>query len=313
MPSRRARRLAAALAACGFACLGFGVASALADAPVSAAIADDFNRADGLSGSPWVAMNAASMQTPRVISNQAGETTGTTNAYLGGTSYSDVQAQLKVMTPPGNQIVLNLRTDGTVGYGVGWVQGSWNIYKITVGNTYTGIGSGATGTLSAGDCIAATAVGAVLTGWYQSGCSGPWVAEVSRTDATYSSGYVGIRYLDVTGRFDDLRVAAYSDPQTVTSTTTLYTAPATQTVTTTVVSGGGGTSTVAVGSNCGGTTTDAGGATVDQPACSVVLDAGDSTKLDYSWIGSALLFGVFLIAPITRYFNREQSGWGGGA
>jgi hypothetical protein len=245
----------------------------------------------------------------------ASAATGKQAYYQSGAGASDMQvtARLAAISSSGTSVGLFVRFDGSSGFLVDNTGSStWRIYRTTGGTTETQLISVTGDAPAVGDCIGGTAVGSMVIGWLQPGCSGAWHSEVTYSSAGAIAGWGGVFFGAATGdTLDDFTVGPNPDaPATVTATTTLYTSPATVTVTTAVGGGGG---TVAMGSNCGGTTTDAGGSTVDQAPCMVDVSSGGLAdgNLEYIWWGVWVLGGIclfgFCVAP---HWNRLFNWWG---
>lgn len=100
---------------------------------------------------------------------------------------------------------------------------------------------------------------------------------------------------------------AANPPTATTTTTTVPSGTVTETITQTVTTGG--TTTVAMGGNCGGTTTDELGNSVAQAPCAVQLDADTGSRLDLTWWGVWALGGLMLTLIIAPMWQRAWKWW----
>lgn len=193
------------------------------------AVLDNFNRAnetlagDGL----WGKLDPVEAGSLTISSNQVAKTgAGYGKAYwLGISSASDVDVAITVaVLPASSGVWVNARLSNA-----GDSLGNWNGYeaamlsnghfqidRVTNGSSttiaFTGVGWDNTGpfTLTAGDKLRMRCSGTTISVWQFT--SGAWQLRTSATDATYTSGQVGIESQDTTARLDDFDVVINDVP-----------------------------------------------------------------------------------------------------
>lgn len=311
---RIARRLAVALAGALFGA-GLVTASAFAWSPDNGVL-DAFNRADGTLGASWAGVSYSGQCGSSAIVSQQVSSCATTSASSGSsvyqTSYGADQEAYVTVTNVGNSAsgTLNgvmLRWGGTTGYRCGVTgSGVWRIDRVNAGSVT--LLSSTSGSLSSGD-----KVGCFVSGNYVEldryiNASSQWVPQTAVRDpgGVGGGGFIGFM-VAFQGTVDDFGGGVSHNASPPQSGYVLPATTVTQTVATTVTSGGGGT--VAMGSNCGGTTTNDSGATVAQPPCAVDIGTTGNfaTSLNglhgdiFVLIGAVI--GGALIPLIVRWFT----------
>lgn len=197
-------------------------------------ILDSFNRANEnpLSGSgAWsnkIVTTHANMQLTTNAILRAGASAVTSSVWWNAQTYTDCEAFITVATKPTSFIGLYLRVSNPnsaspspTGYFAWWKSATeFAIYKFN-GTVNTLIANFTTTlTFNNGDKLWFEAIGTTLNLYRWDGSS--WNLMVTGTDATYSSGYIGILGgTDATWRVDDFGggIAGNIDEATVTSKT----------------------------------------------------------------------------------------------
>jgi hypothetical protein len=304
------------------ALLGLAVSSAFAFSPDNP-VRDNFNRADGALGANWNAISGDC--TPTIASNAvAGCGTGTTSGEASFvTSYAaDMEAYVTVtaVTASSNFVGVGIRTSSGNSVSCTWKGGS-NVFDLGSGSgPSTSIGT-QSDTLSAGDKIAVWASANYVECDRFTG--GVWVPEVgARAPGAFNRAGLAMMFVGSGFTVDDFGAGpsssgnppgqGYVSPVS-TVTTTVFAGTTTQNVYTgqaTVTIGGGGA--VAMGGNCGGTTTNDVGSTVAQAPCQVDISNGTvfagflNNVHDDLFVLVGAILGAALIPMIVRWFTAGK-------
>jgi hypothetical protein len=158
---------------------------------------DNFNRANsGTLGASW----AQPWGTITVASNAAKSTVSATyaSAFWSGTTYTDVEVYYTLNTLGTNEEdrlffrMNNTADDATTdGYALSCstIANTLQVTKYVDGSE-SNIGASISQTISNGDSLGISMVGSTITVWYKTS-AGSWTSLGTRTDASYSSGYIG--------------------------------------------------------------------------------------------------------------------------
>jgi hypothetical protein len=168
--------------------------------PTGSTLLDDFNRADGGLGANWTTAGGA----PVVSSN----------AFAGGAGANGARWTAASFTLP--EVRVTIATVAAF-LSVGWLDGSFNGYALTVdsgatsvslsvitGGSPTTLGAAFSQTISSGDSLGLQRINATtLEVWYRSG-AGAWTSLGTRTDGTHTGATNPlISVFDATARLDD--------------------------------------------------------------------------------------------------------------
>jgi hypothetical protein len=321
MLTRRVVRRLALVAAAALLAAGVVTASALAWSPDNA-VRDNFNRADGSLGANWAGVVYSGQCGSNTIASQAVASCASTSASSGSsvfqTSYgADQEAYVTVTTVGSNASgTLNgvmLRWGGTTGYRCGVTgSGVWRIDRVNAGSAT--LLASSSDSLSNGDKIGCFVSGSYVELDRFIAASSQWVPETAVRDphGIGGGGFIGL-VAAFQATLDDFGGGVSTSAQPPQAG---YVNPAT-TVTTTVqstvtVTTGGGTGTTAIGSNCGGTTTDAGGATVAQVPCTVDIGSGGTAAAflnnihDDIFVVVGATLGAALIVLMAEWFLTKR-------
>lgn len=178
---------------------------------------DDFNRADGAPGASWTTASG----TWAIASNRMYQTAGLDNSYPGGWillhnsgTYDDVSVQARLWKPSIDQRTVGLilrysNSGGNLSFYQGWVRrvnaspDEWRIvrYSGTISAGSFTVLSTATSAFTDGGTVRFRASGSSLVLEQWSGTA--WVTRTSATDATLSTGAIGLRANEQQAQFDD--------------------------------------------------------------------------------------------------------------
>jgi hypothetical protein len=182
----------------------------------TAAVVDDFNRADGALGANWGTLNFEG--TPlQVISNACGAAAG--GSYWTTPFGPDQECYAEYRAGSGVWVLARVSNPtvgaSTTGYLIYWSSSTMNLYRIDPGPRFVLLGSRAA-SLAAGDLLGIGTYGSSIEAWHKP-TAGAAVQDVVVTDATYASGgCVGLVHDSTTTRVDNFAagsiVAAAAPP-----------------------------------------------------------------------------------------------------